>query len=94
MSKKSEQYKKAELHCHKLACLSAIVKEELDYHTQYCHRSSENSEKCLPQPSAPGSAETSFVEVNPSFFGYLHAICVLLCKAFSHKKSDNFIAIG
>lgn len=48
----------------------------------------------MHHPLSPGlSMETTFVDYNPSFMGYLVAILRLFKQAFVHKKGVHFIVI-
>ena len=100
MSKKSEKrhlhITKDDVHCYKLFAVETLLKDERKDYTEYCNN---RRRKGIPESNlsddcpAPKPSVTSFVEVNPTFFGCIHAIFVLLKHAVSNKSVNSFIAI-
>ena len=94
-AKRHAHITKDDVHCYKLFAVETLLKDERKDYTEYCNnrRRKGNPESNLPDDSlAPKPSVTSFVEVNPTIFGYVYAILVLLKHAIFHKECNHFIA--
>lgn len=94
--KREQHITKGNVHCYKLFVVEKLLNDERKDHTQYCNnrRHEGNPESNLIDDSlAAKPSVTSFVEVNPTFFGYIHAVFILLKHAVGKQSSNSFIAI-
>lgn len=85
------KYKPTELYA--LAYISRTLNEELKNHAQDSNNKSCNRYNNGENTFSVFANKPTFVQMNPSFVGYLKASFILFKKAFGTKKCSNFVVI-
>ena len=88
-NKKTEQNQRL----YALAYISMTLNNELKNHANNGNNKSNNGYNNGENTFSVLANKATFVQMNPSFVGYLKASFILFKKAFDTKKCSNFVVI-